>query len=161
MPELHINRLIVVGPANVGKTTLLHAISKTIRLPQATFKWHSFAEQQPASTVGIDMVSVRQRNQIYYFWDTSGAERFEAINRSLYSKNLVVVVLDARCHDLDDLNRYRNSKNAGTVLVLLHANGHKSFVPPDIPCAYLTSDTNMLQFCNTFLRTCEKMCSLI
>ena len=77
---------VILGDFNVGKTTIL---KKLMKLPIYNVK----------STIGLDIQKYIHQDISINFWDTSGQERYNAINKN-YIKNSNIVLL------VFDINRY-------------------------------------------------------
>jgi small GTP-binding protein len=77
---------VILGDFNVGKTTIL---KKIMKLPIYNI----------SATIGLDIQRYHHQDVSINFWDTSGQERFNAINKN-YIKNSNIVLL------VFDINKY-------------------------------------------------------
>tara|TARA_E500000178_G_C16661835_1_gene590966 strand:+ start:132 stop:686 length:555 start_codon:yes stop_codon:yes gene_type:complete len=75
-------KAVILGDFNVGKTTLLR---KIMNLPIYNVK----------TTIGLDIQKYHHQDISINFWDTSGQEQFDAINKNyIKCSNLVLLVFD-------------------------------------------------------------------
>lgn len=81
-------KAVILGDFNVGKTTIL---KKIMNMPVYNVR----------STIGLDIQRYIHQDLSINFWDTSGQERFNAINKN-YIKNSSIVLL------VFDINKYES-----------------------------------------------------
>ena len=125
----YLFRILIVGDATVGKTSICNRISN-----------NAFTPYSPA-TIGVDfnvfdLIMPNDSIIKCQLWDTAGSERFRSITRSYYNNTAVVILV----FDLSDAKSFRrlpmwlqeikdNVKNEKYSILLL---GNKSDLPPSI-----------------------------
>jgi len=125
----YLFRILIVGDATVGKTSICNRISN-----------NAFTPYSPA-TIGVDfnvfdLIMPNDSIIKCQLWDTAGSERFLSITRSYYNNTAVVILV----FDLSDAKSFRrlpmwlqeikdNVKNEKYSILLL---GNKSDLPPSI-----------------------------
>ena len=123
----YLFRILIVGDATVGKTSICNRISN-----------NAFTPYSP-STIGVDfnVFSLKLLNDRIIkcqLWDTAGSERFRSITRSYYNNTAVVILV----FDLSDAKSFKrlptwlqeiknNVRNEKYSILLL---GNKSDLPP-------------------------------
>jgi len=123
----YLFRILIVGDATVGKTSICNRISN-----------NTFTPYSPA-TIGVDfnVFNLKLLNDSIIkcqLWDTAGSERFRSITRSYYN-NTAVVILVFDLSDAKSFNRLPmwlqeikdNVRNEKYSILLL---GNKSDLPP-------------------------------
>jgi len=123
----YLIRILIVGDATVGKTSICNRISN-----------NTFTPYSPA-TIGVDfnVFNLKLLNDSIIkcqLWDTAGSERFRSITRSYYN-NTAVVILVFDLSDAKSFNRLPmwlqeikdNVRNEKYSILLL---GNKSDLPP-------------------------------
>jgi small GTP-binding protein len=123
----YLFRILIVGDATVGKTSICNRISN-----------NTFTPYSPA-TIGVDfnVFNLKLLNDSIIkcqLWDTAGSERFRSITRSYYN-NTAVVILVFDLSDSKSFNRLPmwlqeikdNVRNEKYSILLL---GNKSDLPP-------------------------------
>lgn len=123
----YLFRILIVGDATVGKTSICNRISN-----------NAFTPYSPA-TIGVDfnVFSLKLMDDSIIkcqLWDTAGSERFRSITRSYYNNTAVVILV----FDLSDAKSFKqlpmwlqeikdNVRNEKYSILLL---GNKSDLPP-------------------------------
>lgn len=75
-------KAVILGDINVGKSTIL---KKLLKIPIYNIK----------STIGLDIQKYQHLDISINFWDTSGQERYNAINKNyIKCSNIVLLVFD-------------------------------------------------------------------
>jgi len=92
----YLFRILIVGDASVGKTSICNRISNNTFTPYSS------------ATIGVDfnMFSLKLLNGSIIkcqLWDTAGCERFRSITRSYYYKTAVVILV----FDLSDAQSFK------------------------------------------------------
>ena len=87
-------KAVILGDCNVGKTTIL---KKIMKLPIYNV----------ATTINLDIEKYVNHDISINFWDTSGQERFDSINRN-YIKNSNIILL---VFDINNYSTYMKLKN--------------------------------------------------
>lgn len=82
--------ILLLGESCVGKTAILNRYCK-----------HNFKEED-LMTVGIDFkTKIRNYDNseiIFQYWDTSGQEKYQAVNKNFYRKaDVIIFVFDLTC----------------------------------------------------------------
>lgn len=97
----YLFKLIFIGDAGTGKTTILHKLSNTkyTSVPTIGVDYSSFYH----NITKIDNKKIHDGNIKCQVWDTAGQEKFAPIIRSYYS-NIVAAIL---VYDVTDLSTFK------------------------------------------------------
>ena len=106
----HVVKIILVGEAEVGKSSLMVRFTDKVSMPT-----------EYTSTLGVDfrVVNDHKASIKTQIWDTAGAERFRSITNAYYrSANAAILAFDLTRRStfitleqwLDDIKRYGNDR---------------------------------------------------
>ena len=93
--------IIVIGPAQSGKTFLINQLTRTYFEPFRT-------DSAYVPTIGIDIVNTNIKDNIKYIYiDSSGQDRFLEIIKPYFQKcDIVLIVFDLSSNDYQNLQKW-------------------------------------------------------
>lgn len=100
-------KVIVVGPSNAGKTSLIKRLDPN---SVSSFSSHSSVNQCPKATIGVECISMSLHSQgketKLCLWDIAGHDRFACMMRVFYVHAVVAIVV----FDVSDPSSLERSK---------------------------------------------------
>lgn len=100
------NKVVVLGDAGVGKTTLVAALVESQRAADDDEFARAVLGERRTSTLGVDFCSLELGGGVEaQLWDTAGQERFAPLSRTyVHRAAAIVLVYDAAAPRIDRLH---------------------------------------------------------
>ena len=145
-------KIIIIGDAGVGKTSLLHR-----------FIFNKF-QKDPKQTISVEYTSklmkIQNKNLRLQLWDTAGQERFKSVTKNFYKNAIGMIIV----YDITNNESFKNCEswildanqmvNKNCCCCLL---GNKS----DLKNEKKVDDENIKKFCDKYSISSNFECSAL